>query len=892
MRSGRRSGVESGFDGGEAEAAVDREIRHHIEELADRLETMGFARGVALVEARRRFGDMEQVRGEMVRETKGVKRRMRVRERVWGIVFDVRYAVRALGRNPTFAVTVVGTVALGIGAVAAVFTILDGLLLRPLPYDAPEELFTVNQTQGDDGWVPFLWADQVDTWMDAARLETSAQYETLSMVRTDSPEPAMLSVVVASATLDDVLGVRPYVGRSFRDEDAMPGANRAMLTWRYWMSQGGERGILETTMELDGEPYEVVGVLPRDFKYPVASRADAWVALARDRRVSGVGLDRLSIVTRLPAGVNEETMQARFDALADALAVEAPHRRGWQVKLDAVQGWRGNPDLVRGVWMMACAVALMLLVALVNGVNLLLFRAADRSHELAVRMALGGGRVRLLHHLLAEGLVIGLAASFGAVVLAVTVVAGINRMLPSEFAFSSVYTFRVESRVLLFTFMLSLLSGVVLGFIPALRALRGGLQFDVLKGRGAVGGRNRLNQALVGIEVALVVTLLGGAGLLTRSVMHLLRKDAGFDVDQIVTMAISLPESRYASPAQRAAFFERLERELESIPEVHAATVADGLPPHAGFSFGLELQAEGAEVLGTDESQNGRPANGSRPPFILVPQIAVRPDFVAVLGARMVEGRAFEEGDVGLDNVMVDDQLARALWDGSAVGRRFRTGASNPWFTVVGVFQHMPFLGLDDRASPWAIAYPRNPNSAASYMSIGIRTAVAPRASLVAIRDVVRRLDPDLPIAELAPARTALIETIDKPRFLSTIMLAVAGIALVLTAIGIYGVLSYAVTQRRREMGIRMALGSMPQRVRSMIVRSGLVVAAIGSMAGLLTAIVLSRLVASLLFGVQPNDPLTLGAAIAIVLLVAAAASWIPATRATRVNPVEALRAD
>ena len=891
MRRDRRAG-QRGIAPREAERAVDREILHHIEELADRLQASGMERAEAVAEARRRFGNVDRLRAEMVRETRGVNRRMRIRDRLGGSVFDVRYALRALSRNSTFALTVVGTVALGIGAAAAVFTFLDNLLLRPLPYEAPEQLYTVGHAQDEETWLPFLWAEQVDTWKDAARLEMSAEYEGTSMVRTGNGQPETVYALAVTPELSDLLGVRPFLGRGFVTEDTRPGANRAMLTWQYWKDNGGNRDVVGTTLQLNGEAFEVVGVLPRDFKFPVGSLTRIWIALPADRRVSGVPLDRVTVLTRIPDGTTVETLRDRLASVALALAEAAPHRRGWSVHLEPVGGWRGNPDLVRGVWMMAAAVGLMLLVALVNGINLLLFRAADRSHELAVRMALGGGRVRLVNHLLAEGLIIGIAAGVGAVVLALISVAGINRLLPFDFAFSSAYSFRVETRVLAFTFTLSLVTGLVLGWIPAIRVLRGRLHFDVLKGRGGTRSRNRFNQILVGAEVALVVTLLAGAGLLARSVLQLLGKDPGFEADNMVMMSIHLPDSRYTTAERRAAFFGRLEQELESIAEVEAVTISDGLPPHSGFSFGLELQAEGGESLSPEDSREVQGLTGWQPEYVLVPQISVSPDFLSVLGGRLLSGRAFEPGDVGLDNVLVNDQLARALWDGVIAGRRFRTGPERPWLTVVGVFQHMPFLGLDDRSAPYAIAFPRDPTRTAAYMSAGIRTTVPPSASLAAIRAVVERMDRDLPIAELATARAALVETIEKPRFLMGVMLGIAATSLILTAIGIYGVLSYAVAQRRREMGIRLALGSMPHRVRSMIVTSGLTVAAIGSLVGLVMALMLSRLVVSLLFGVQPNDPLTMAAVIVIVLLVALVASWVPAQRATRVNPVQVLRAD
>jgi putative ABC transport system permease protein len=376
------------------------------------------------------------------------------------------------------------------------------------------------------------------------------------------------------------------------------------------------------------------------------------------------------------------------------------------------------------------------------------------------------------------------------------------------------------------------------------------------------------------------VTLLAAAGIITRSFIVLMRTDPGFDAERVVVMSIGLPESRYATTAQRAAFFERLERELESLPEIAAVTVADGLPPFAGFSIDPALQAEGEEPLAHGQS------------LLLVPWISVAPDFLTVLGGRILAGRDLAAADIGSDNVLIDHRLARALFDDNAVGRRFRMYENRPWLRVVGVFQHMSMIGLDDRMSPYAVVEARDPGRAAGYMSVGIRPSVEPRASLLPIRRVVQRLDPDLPISELAPARAALTETIDKPRFMTGVMVAIALTALALTGIGIYGILSYAVARRRREMGIRMALGSPPARVRAMIVRSGLLVTIAGIVVGLAGAIALGRLMSSLLFGIEPDDPLTLGAVVTLVLLVATVASFIPARRATHVDPVDVLRSE
>jgi predicted permease len=877
---GKRARWRSALRGG-AEEAVDLEILHHIDELTDRLIAAGASADAARLEAEARFGDMKRIRHDMVKESRAKERRMQLGELAASIVADLRYAVRGLRRNPVFAATVILTVSLGLGAAASVFTVLDALLLRPLPYREPERLVTLGHKLESGGSLPFLFGDQLAQWREAALPHELALYEVESSVRTDGVEPTNVAMVVTGHEIDEVLGMRPWIGRAFGPEDARPGVNRTMLTWSYWQRMGGSTAVLGSTIELDGLPHEVVGVMPRDFKFPVGSRADLWVALATDNTAAGRTLERMSVLTRLVPGATREALQSTLDARASALKTESPHRRGWGVVVSAATGWRANPDVVRGVWMLAAAVGLMLLVALVNGVNLLLFRGADRAQELAVRVALGGGRARMLRHVLSEGLVIGLAAGFGAVAIAAGAVAVIQRILPDEFLFASVYEFRVQERVLVFTFAISLLAGLVLGLIPGLRsARRHRPDVTLLKARTMTRAQGGMSHALVGLEVALVVALLAGAGLLTNSVVRLMRVDPGFDVDGLITLQLGLPETRYPTPALRADFFQRLEERLEARPEIRSVAVASGMPPQTGFSFDVQLQAEGAEAI-TPEAE-----------YVLLPVLSAGPDFLAVLGARLLRGRDLASADVGTQNVLIDHTLARALWGSDEVGRQFRIAEDQPWRTVVGVFEHMRMLGLNDRSSPWGVIGPRNPGSADAYMALAIRSTGPAGPVMAAVRETVRQLDDQLPIYHLGPARDMLLGSIDKPTFLARIMMSIAVTALLLTGVGIYGVLSYSVTQRRREMGIRLALGSLPGHVRVMVVRAGLFVAAAGIVAGLAAALALSRLVASLLYGVEPADPLTLGTVVAIVFAIAAIASYIPARRATRVDPVEVLRAD
>jgi predicted permease len=867
---------------GDVERAVDLEIQHHVDELVDRLIATGWAESAARREAARRFGDVYVHRQAMLRETQAMKRRMRVRDLASSLRTDTRHALRGLRRSRTFAATVILTVGLGIGAAAAVFTVIDALLLRPLPYHEPERLVTLESTTLDGSWRPFL-PEQVGRWSELETpLSPLALFQQGSYVRTDGAEPEMLSALIVSHGLDETLGLRAHLGRTFTSDDAAPGVGRVMLGYGYWQRLGSDPGVVGSTIELEGIPYDVVGVLPRDFKFPVAGRASKiWLAMGADLSAAGQPLSRIGVVARLDDGVTREAAQARLGVQSETLARDNPSGRGWRVVLERVDGWRGNQDLVRGVWMLGGAVALMLLIALANGVNLQLFRATDRAREIEVRRALGASRTRLLRLILTEGVLLGLGSGLAATLLALLCVAGLNVLQPDDLAFASVYSIRIEQRVLTFTFLVSVCAGMILGLIPGIRAVRTeATRFHLLKERGASGRNRRLNHILAGAEIALAMMLLIGAGLLANSLVRLAHVDPGFDAEHIAMLSLSLPEKRYPTPQSRGAFFARLEQVIESLPGVTAVTVSNSVPPNTGFSFGVSLQTDGHEPLdiaGTDQ---------------LLPRADVLPDYMSTLGGDILAGRDLIEADAESDNILVNDRLARALWPDGAVNRRLRIDEGGRWYTVVGVFRHMTMLGLDDRNAQFSMIQPRNADSAGPFMALAIRTTGDPTAVLLPVRLAVRDLDAQLPIYELQTARAALSDTIDKPRFLASVVMALSLTALLLAVIGIYGVLSTAVLQRRREMGIRVALGAEPRRVQALFVQQGLLVTLLGMAAGITGGVVLTGLIRNLLFGITSTDPLTLSCAAAVIFMCAGLACYFPARRATRVDPVEVLRAE
>jgi predicted permease len=531
--------------------------------------------------------------------------------------------------------------------------------------------------------------------------------------------------------------------------------------------------------------------------------------------------------------------------------------------------------------MIWCAAIAMLLIALVNGVNLLLARGTGRVREMGVRAALGASRLSLVRALLTESAIVGVMAGCLAIVFATYGLEALRGILPRELLFSAVYQITVSLRVLVFTFILALGVGAILGVLPALQATRSTGDVATRSGIRATASRRsrQLRDGLVLCEVALAVMLLVGAGLFTRSLLALTRVDPGFDVDQVLLMDLNLSNTRYVSGAERSAFFHGVEARIEAIPGVLGATVSQGVPASTAFSFGVALQAEGNEP---PEAQ---------PQFL--PHATVHGDFLEVLGIPLLAGRNIVAADAGLRNVLVDVDLAQFLWASTAVvGRRFRIDAESEWLTVVGVVADPKLQGPDDRNGQYDILYARADSNARAFTSLAIRTSGNPTEIIPNVRQAVRDIDRNQPIQKIVAAKTALAEPLARARFLSVLMLVLAGTAAVLAAVGLFGVLSYSVGERNRELGIRIALGAQQSQVRGAVLLRGLVVTGLGVLAGVALTFALSRLVQNLLFGVEPRDTVTFVGVTLLMLGVAAVASYLPAAKATQVDPLEVLNAE
>lgn len=863
-------------------AEEERQTAEELEFHADMEAESHIRRGAEPGEARRRarwkLGGATQVH-EQVRAARGVR---------WLeiLVQDLRYGVRGIRLNPLFAAALVLTLGLGIGANAAMFGVVDALLLRPLPYGEPDRLVQVwSRNPATGGVSPLVGRDFARPWMEPGSLfEATFLHSRRNVLYTGAAEPVTLAVQAVSPSFEETLRVHPMIGRGLEASDALAGAEPvALLSHSFWRSAfGGDPGAIGRPIDLDGERHRIVGVMAADFKFPEYSHTEVWVPLAEERTAQA-RTGRIALLGRLRGTEPVEVAQARADALAAGLAEARPRDGGWNVLLRSFAADRGgNPDLRRSVWFLSGAVALILLVATLNGVNLLLVRGWSRTRELAVRLALGASRRRLVSQLLTESSILALVSGAAAVLFALAILRSIQGILPGSITFFAPYAFEVEERTLAFTFAVATVAGLVIGLVPAVLATRLG----AAAAEGALTAyaartpvRSRLRRVLVVSEVALSVTLLVGAGLMIHSFVRLVRVDPGFRLDDVAIVKLSLSRSGYPTGEARMAFLRRVEERFEAVPGVVGATTGGGGMPAGSLIFTDAIETEHRPV----ESDGG-------PSIIL--GATVSPDFFALFEVRVLVGRALTEADLGTDNAIIDVDLARRIWgDGNPIGGRFRPEAGWPWQTVVGVVGDLKLEGPDDRGADFEMLTPAS-NTASGYASVAFRTAGDPRPLFPAIRAAIHELDPNQPISQLETARSIYAETIDLPRFLLVLMATLSGLALVLAVIGVYGVLAFGVAQRRFDLGVRIALGARPAALSLRVLGEGLALAGIGAVLGVAGALALSGLIRGLLFGVEPGDPATIAAVVVVSLLAAASASLLPALRTTRIDPVEVLKSD
>ncbi|HZS04396.1 MAG TPA: ABC transporter permease [Blastocatellia bacterium] len=797
---------------------------------------------------------------------------------------DLRYGLRVLFKKPGFTVVAVVALALGIGANTAIFSVVNAVLLRPLPYPNPEQLAWVwvdNRREGireDITSYPNFedWRKQNQVFQGLAGVRT----QRFNLTGNGDPEEVRGASV--SANFFELMGVSQMTGHGFTTEDEQEGHDQVVVLGHgLWQRRfGGDPGVVGGTISLNGRSMTVVGIMPRGFQFP--DKVELWRPLAPNNDLRQArGAFWLPVIGRLKPGVTRAQAQAEMGVIGDRLEQQYPGaNQGYGINVVTMQEQMvGRIRLA--LLVLLGAVAFVLLIACANVANLLLVRAASRQREIAIRAALGASRWRVVRQLLTESVLLAVA---GGVIGLVVARWGLDLLVtlgPRDLP--RLESVGLDRTVLFFTLGLSLLTGIVFGLVPALQSSRLGLN-EVLKegGRSETGGAGggRVRGLLVATEIALSLVLLIGAGLLLRSAWRLEQVNPGFSPDHLLKVRLSLPPSKYREGTNVAAFYQQLIERLGALPGVQAVGATSSVMMnrvHASATFSIE----------------GRPLppQGQRPEL---PLDSVSPGYFEALGIPIVKGRAFTEQDKrdGLQVVIVNETMARRFWPGEdPVGKRFTFGDPGPnaqWLTVVGVVRDTKRQGLDTEVRMESfLPHAQDPVRA---MEVVVRTADNPLAMTRTVREAVWAMDRDLPLSEIQTVEQLFGERVAPRRFNLLLFGLFAGVALVLAVVGIYGVMSYAVAQRTHEIGIRMALGAQRGDVVKLVISQGMRMVVTGVVVGLAGAFALTRLMAGLLFGVSAADPLTFALIAVLLLLVALVACYLPARRATRVDPLVALR--
>ena len=801
------------------------------------------------------------------------------------LVQDLRYGVRMLLQKPAFTFVVVLALAVGIGANSAIFSVVNAVLLRPLPYADPERLVMIwmdnRRINIAEDWHSFPnytdYRDQNEV------LESIAAFNNRSFNITGSGEPERVQGAWMTSSLLPLLGVAPALGRNFSPEEEQPGKDQVVIIGHgLWQRRfGGDPNILEQTIMLNGNPRTVIGVMPQGFAFP-AKESEMWVPLAlTQQQMAARNSIAYQVIGRIKPGVTFGQAKANLETVNRWILNQNPNQEGYGVNPvpyhDQVVG-SVRPALLA----LLGAVAFVLLVACANVANLLLSRAAARSREIAIRTALGAGRARIIRQLLTESLLLALIGGGVGLLIAYWGLDLLLAISPSDLPRLDQIT--IDRRVLGFTLGVSLLTGLIFGLVPALQASRPDL-IESLKegGRGSSGGLQgkRIRSGLVVFEVATALVLLICAGLMIKSFLNLQDVKLGFNPDRLLTVRLQLSGTKYREDVSATNFYQQLLERVETMPGVESASAISTL------------------FLSKTPNSTNFTIEG-RPPFapneqVEVPVDIVTPGFFKSAGIPLVGGREFtsQDGSGAPSVVIINETMAKRFWQGEdPIGKRFMYGTPGngdpQWMTIVGVVGDVRRTGFDAEVRPETFL--PHQQASARGMMLMVRSTSDPASLTGAVREAVRSIDPDLPVFSVKPMDALLGDMMAQRRLNMLLFAILAGVALVLAAVGIYGVIAYSVTQRTHEIGIRMALGARRMDIVKMVVKQGVALAAGGVGMGLLASVLLTRLMAALLYGVSTTDLVTFVAISVLLTLVAVVASFIPARRATRVDPMIALR--
>jgi predicted permease len=886
MKSGQRS------------EALREEMELHLAETAAELEADGMTMEDARAEARRRFGNVT-LKHEQSRE-------MWISRFLSELGQDVRYGLRMLVKNPTLTIVAVLTLALGVGANTAIFSIVDAVLLRSLPYRDPDRLVRIFFNEPGVGLrdVRFSKPELDDLLTRAGVFEDVTPIFEGSENVTGGQQPERVEGVNGSFSYFSMLGVTPQIGRLFGPQDFVPGfAEKAVISDGLWRRvYGADPNVVGRTLRLDNDPLTIIGVLPPGFRHPgptVAGDAEVFCAFGmtgapfpkplRGARILGNGLGRLKpgqTLAQAQARLTAMAVQVRQDFPADY-----PPQAQWTVEIQSLQETlvgKVRPMLL----VLLGAVILIVFIVSLNIANLLLARASARHQEMAVRLSLGASRGRMVRQLLTESMLLSIIGGAAGIATAVGTLDFILRFVPSSVP--RLHEVRIDWVVLAFALLMSMLTGLVFGLVPAFHSAKIALSSAIREGgRGSGYGTKtgRLRDVLIVAELAFAVILMVGAGLLLRTLRDLLHENPGFNPTQIVTANIQLPNPNdhasdpYLDVARRATFNRELLRRLKAIPGVELAAITSVLP-----STNTNPNAVGG-IANEGFAIEDRPVESLQD--LRAERIPISPDYLKVLQASLVRGRSFTESDEDGKPLVaiIDESTARKYWPGiDPLGRRvrFRRDRTKPWTTIVGIVRDIKSDGLDIDGAPHI--YVSTYQDSNKRLSVVLRTSLSASVLEPQIRHEIQSIDPGLPLFGVASMTDVLDRSLASRRFSADLVGGFAGLALLLAAIGIYGLLAYLVGQRSREIAIRMALGARREDILRMFLRKGVALAGVGVVAGLVFSASTASVMASLLYGVRPHDPAVFLTVPLLLFAVAVLASYLPARRATAVDPISAIR--
>jgi len=864
---------------------IDEEFRVHVELATQANVERGMAEADAKKAALRSFGNVGGVRDEAYEFRGGG-----MIESLWQ---DLRYAMRGLAKQRAFTIVAVITLALGIGSNTAIFSVVNELLLRPMPYLDAERLVMLwevtpeGRHQNTTSRINFSgWREQTTSF------ESMAAFTDQRLNLTGVGEAEEITVQFGTPSLFHVLGVQPIVGRDMRDEDGLKDAPPiAILSHSFWQRRfGGDPNLIGKPILLNGVPFTVVGVMPAGFQWHVKQRsgtgrpAELWSALDMPITSEGAGRGRfLSVVARLKPGVTSQQAEADLKTVENRLGLDSPKfNKGYSAEVIPLRNQMvGNVRLA--LWIILGAVGFVLLIACANVANLMLSRSAAREKEIAVRAALGAGRWRIVRQLLTESFLLATIGGLLGLVLAAWGIKALVAISPRDLL--NLQHVGLNLTVLGWTLGISFVTAIIFGLAPALEATRLNLNGALKEGKGAEGQSprsGRLRKALVITEVALALILLASAGLLLKSFSQLQKINSGFNPDNVLTLVLRLPETKYKEDRDYVSFFNRATGQIRTLPGVTSVGMVNFLPLYGGLGSGTGFTIEGRP----------EPAPGEQPSTNVRVSDA---DYFTTMQIPLLRGRNFSALEMTEPRhvVLVNEAMARKHFPGEdAIGKRITVPMSDkPAATeIIGIVGDVRYDSLVDQAEP-TVYFPE-PELTYPFMTFVIRTRGDPLAIAPAVQREVHAIDNEQPVSDMRSMNQVMGETVARARFNTLLLALFGGLATLLAAVGIFGVMNYSLALRTREIGLRMALGAQNRQVLLLLLRQGLVLTSIGTVIGIAGALVLTRLLSSLLFGVNAADPTIFAGIVVLLMSVSLIACYLPARRATRIDPMIALRSE